>query len=246
MFIKRNKCNSLREVVEQNTGVPANDFIQRSKEPWIKNLQEAAERIKSAKHPVRVVGDYDVDGICASLIMAYGLYMAGIPFRVRLPHRFSEGYGLSEKIIDEISQGTVLTVDNGIAAHAAIKKAKEKGLEVIVTDHHLPVRDAAGSVILPDADVVVDPAAEQESEWHDYCGAAGDVPELKVLASIATVADIMPLQGPNRDLVADGLDLLNAGRAVPGLKKLVEMMNLSHINEEDYGFGIGPVFNASL
>lgn len=257
MFIKRNsKCNSLREVVEQNTGIPVHAFIQRSKEPWIKNLQEAVKRIQSAKHPVTVVGDYDADGICASVIMAYGLYMAGIPFRVRLPHRFSEGYGLSEKIIDEISQGTVLTVDNGIAAHAAIKKAKEKGLKVVVTDHHLPVRDAGGNIILPDADVVVDPAAEQESEWHDYCGAAvayrfvkellgGDVQELKVLASIATVADIMPLHGPNRDLVADGLDLLNSGHAVPGLKKLVETMNLSHINEEDYGFGIGPVFNAS-
>lgn len=256
MFIKRSKCNSLREIVEQNTGIPADVFIQRSREPWLKNLQDAVKRIKEANHLVTIVGDYDADGICASVIMAYGLFMAGIPFRVRLPRRFSEGYGLSEKIIDEISRGTVLTVDNGIAACAAIKKAKEKGLEVIVTDHHLPVRDAGGNIILPDADVVVDPAAEQESEWHDYCGAAvayrfvkeligGDVPELKVLASIATVADIMPLHGPNRDLVADGLELLNSGHAVPGLKKLVEMMNLSHINEEDYGFGIGPVFNAS-
>ena len=120
-----------------------------------------------------------------------------------LPHRFSEGYGLSEKIIDEIVHSTVLTVDNGIAAHAAVKKAKEKGLTVLVTDHHLPVRNADGRVILPEADVVVDPSAEGESEWHDYCGAAvayrfvkellgAEVPELKVLASIATVADIMP------------------------------------------------------
>ena len=257
MYIKRNEhCRNLRDVVEANTGIPAGQFIKRSQEPYLKNLKEAVQMVKTSSDGVTVVGDYDADGICASLVMAYGLYMAGIPFRVRLPHRFSEGYGLSEKIIDEIVHSTVLTVDNGIAAHAAVKKAKEKGLTVLVTDHHLPVRNADGRVILPEADVVVDPSAEGESEWHDYCGAAvayrfvkellgAEVPELKVLASIATVADIMPLHGPNRDLVADGLELLNAGHAVAGLKKLVEMMGLSHINEEDYGFGIGPVLNAS-
>ena len=261
MFVKRNNnCRSLRDVVENNTGVPVGKFIKKSKEPWIKNLSEAVRIVKSptsAGHPlVTVVGDYDADGICASLVMAYGLYMAGIPFRVRLPHRFSEGYGLSEKIIDEIKSGIVLTVDNGIAAHTAIKKAKSKGLTVVVTDHHLAARNKDGSPRIPEADVVVNPSIDTESGWHDYCGAAvayrfvkellgADVPELKVLASIATVADVMPLYGPNRDLVNEGLELLNSGYAVPGLKRLVDMMNLSHINEEDYGFGIGPVFNAS-
>lgn len=149
MFVKRNNnCRSLRDVVENNTGVPVGKFIQKSKEPWIKNLSEAVRIVKSptsAGHPlVTVVGDYDADGICASLVMAYGLYMAGIPFRVRLPHRFSEGYGLSEKIIDEIKSGIVLTVDNGIAAHTAIKKAKSKGLTVVVTDHHLAARNKDG------------------------------------------------------------------------------------------------------
>ena len=96
-----------------------------------------------------------------------------VSVHTRLPHRFSEGYGLSPKIIDEIDTGLVITVDNGISAYDAIRKAKEKGLAVIVIDHHLPPVDETGKMKLPPADIIVDPHIEQESEFSDYAELRG-------------------------------------------------------------------------
>ena len=171
MFKKRDNCQTVREVIERNTGVDPDTLLHANRFPYIKNLKEAVALLNEhRKDTVHIVADYDVDGICSACIMIYGLYMAGMRFTYRLPRRFSEGYGLSEKIIDEIDAGVVITVDNGIAAHSAIKKAKEKGLTVIVTDHHQAVTENQ-QVVLPDADIIVDPSIESESEFHDYCGA---------------------------------------------------------------------------
>lgn len=99
---------------------------------------------------ITIFGDYDVDGISATSIMYWTFTKMKWPrLRLRVPKRFSEGYGLSEKVIDEIPSGLVITVDNGIAAFNAIKKAKEKGLAVIVTDHHLAPMDKDGYKVLP-------------------------------------------------------------------------------------------------
>ena len=138
-FMKLDDCKSIAEVIERNTSVKAEEFVLLSeKEPFIKNLKETVELILNNKgKPFHIVGDYDTDGICATAIMEAGLRRVGIHASTRLPKRFSEGYGLSKKIIDEIDSGVIITVDNGIAAHDAIKAAKEKGLIVIVTDHHL-------------------------------------------------------------------------------------------------------------
>ncbi|MCC2254560.1 DHHA1 domain-containing protein [Ruminococcus sp. CLA-AA-H200] len=257
MFFKKDDCTTIEEVVQRNTGIPTAEFFADSGEPEIHNLSMAVAILKEHKDEIiHIVGDYDVDGITGTCIMATGLEKAGFRVTTRLPRRFSEGYGLSEKIIDELDSGVVLTVDNGIAAAEAINKAREKGLTVIVTDHHLPPK-RRGEVILPDADIFVDPSADGTEGFKGYCGAAiayrfvkellgEDVIDLKVLASIATVADVMPLLGVNRKLVQEGLQLINTGHGPAGLRKLLDTVGLdNHITEEDYGFTIGPIFNAS-
>lgn len=255
MFKKRDNCQTVREVVERNTGVNPDVLLHVNRFPYIKNLKEAVALLREHKNDtIHIVADYDVDGICSACIMIYGLYMAGMRFTYRLPRRFSEGYGLSEKIIDEIDAGVVITVDNGIAAHSAIKKAKEKGLTVIVTDHHQAVTENQ-QVVLPDADIIVDPSIESESEFHDFCGAGiayrfvqellgKEIVELMILAAIATVADVMPLIGPNHQLVKDGIHLLNQGYGIPGILSLLQAKNKSVVTEEDFGFYLGPILNA--
>lgn len=260
MFQKADECKTITEVVQRNTRISIDQFLNPEVHPYLHGLQDALQCIKEHRtEPITVVGDYDVDGVCATAIMVQGLRkFTGKEIKYRLPKRFSEGYGLSTKIIDEIDEGVVITVDNGIAAVDAIKKAKEKGLTVIVTDHHLPVRDAEEKVVLPIADVLVDPNAEEKSSYKYYCGAAiayrlvrelnegQENPDLLVLASIATVADVMDLTGANRILVKTGLDAINQGHGVPGLRALLEQIQLTtHITEEDYGFKIGPIINAS-
>ena len=242
-------------MVERNTGVNPDTLLHVNRFPYIKNLKEAVALLKEHKNDIiHIVADYDVDGICSACIMIYGLYMAGMRFTYRLPHRFSEGYGLSEKIINEIDSGVVITVDNGIAAHSAIRKAKEKGLTVIVTDHHQAVMENQHA-ILPDADIIVDPSVESESEFHDFCGAGiayqfvqellgKEIIELMVLAAIATVADVMPLVGVNHQLVKDGIDALNKGYGIPGILSLLQAKNKSVVTEEDFGFYLGPILNA--
>ena len=262
-FIRKDNAASIREVVERNTGIPADTFLADVRDPHIDGLDEAVRFVKDylEAHPgcrVTIVGDYDSDGVNATSIMYWCFLKMGITPVLRLPRRMSEGYGLNEGIIDEIPSGLLITVDNGIAALGAVKKAKEKGLAVVVTDHHLPVRDAEGNLVLPEADVLLDPHVYPErSEFTDYCGAAlayrfaremfgAKFPELLVLASIATVTDVMPLVGANRTLVKDGLAYINKRRVVPGLDELLKKLGLDgHIGEGDYGFLIGPTFNAA-
>lgn len=261
MFVKNGDCKTIADVVFQNTGIPREDFLAENNEPYIKNLDEAVNLTlgylkDNPNGKITIVGDYDSDGVNATSIMYWGFAKANANVTLRVPHRFSEGYGLSEKIIDEIDSGLLITVDNGIAAIDAIKKAKEKGLLVVVTDHHMPVINENGNMVLPEADVIVDPQVEDESEFKNYCGAAiayrfvckmhqTKFDSLLVLASIATVTDVMPLVGANRTIVKSGLEVINRRKNVPGLNALLDTLRLgNHINEGDYGFKIGPIFNA--
>lgn len=261
MFQKMDQATTVQEIVQRNTGLSLEEFLFPEENPFLYQLTEAVACFKAHKdEPVTIVGDYDCDGICATAILYWGLKYFGVNAKTRLPHRFSEGYGLSTKIIDEIDSGLIITVDNGIAALDAIKKAKEKGLTVIVTDHHLAVTEN-GQRIFPCADVVLDPNAEDESEYKNYCGAglayrfvkellkdsSKDLSSLEVLASIATVADVMKLTCANRILVKNGLKTIEGGNIrLAGLKSILERINVTGIiNEDDYGFKLGPIFNAS-
>ena len=265
-------CNSIEEVVRQNVEknfpVSFEEFMEDKGEPYIENLDETISLINSFldsedgnKKNITIVGDYDCDGISATTIMAAGIMLRGTQPKLRIPHRFSEGYGINERIIDSIDDGLLITVDNGIAAIDAIKKAKEKGLTVIITDHHLAAIGEDGNKVLPEADIILDPHVNPEnSGFEDYCGAGiayriarglnpdKELRTLLVLASIATVADVMPLYGANRMLVKEGLQAIHEQTdetVLPGLSALLALTRLGdHINEVDYGFTLAPLFNA--
>ncbi len=194
-------------------------------------------------------------GITASAIMAIGLNHIGIKPKVRLPRRISEGFGLSEKIVDEIDEGIVITVDNGIAAVDPIQKAKDKGLTVIVTDHHLPNADG----VLPNADYIINPHLPGTADFAEYCGAGiayklccEFVKDERIraimsgYAAIGTIADVTPILHDNRNIVNEGLkNLLNRETRTTGMGALLNSCYLNdHISPTDVGFRIGPALNA--
>ena len=257
---RREGCNTIKDVVLANTGLTEKEFFETEKEYFIKGMKEASEIIKTAakqRIPITVVGDYDADGICASAILSILFDELGIHYTIRLPKRFSEGYGLSEEIIDEIHEGILLTVDNGIAADNAVKKAKEKGLTVLIIDHHLP--DAENTI--PKADIVIDPnAIPNTADFNEYCGAGlayklseevlGKdhplIPKLISFAFVATIADVVPLVFDNRNIVKNGLNfiLCKDGRT-KGLGALLNKFDLTkYISVKDVGFKIAPAINA--
>lgn len=261
-WIKTDNAKTIEEVILRNTGYKTiEDFLGLNLKVYsIKFIKEACDMITEAIKngwQITIVGDYDADGVTASSIMYDGLQSLGAKVKVRIPRRLSEGYGLSEKIIDEIDSGLVITVDNGIVAFDAIKKAKEKGLKVIITDHHLP--DASGE--LPPADIVIDPHLKGTADFEDYCGAGiayklmqALIPENKQLlkklscfAAIGTVADVMPLVEENRLIVKEGLkNMVTYNCRTSGLYSLLRLLDLDRVvTEENIGYKIGPCINAA-
>ena len=261
-WTKKDSASTIIEVEERNTKMNIQDFLNPEKDPYLTGLNETVDFIKneiSKGTAISIIGDYDCDGITSSTILSLAFTEASgkEPF-VRIPRRFSEGYGLSMKIIDEINEGLIVTVDNGIAAIEQVKEAKKKGLKVVVIDHHLPVKNEKGEVVLPDADVILNPHAIPGSSFSDYCGAglAYRVAKLLIpnnplltplcaLASIGTVADVMPLVGDNRNIVINGMAAVNSRNITTGLHLLLEELGIEWVSEGDYGFKLGPVMNAA-
>lgn len=259
---KRNpSINSVLDVVLNNTGKTTEEFFDdETREYSIDRLSEAAARIKDAvfnSEKITVVADYDADGITSAAIMTLLFQTFGAAPTIRLPKRFSEGYGLSEKIIDEISSGLLITVDNGITAIDAVKKAKEKGLDVIIIDHHLGPDDG----VLPEADIIIDPnAIENSATFSSYCGAGlsyklacemlgNNHPILKKMisfAAIGTVADVMPLIADNRNIVKEGIkSMVTKAGQTSGLYALLNECCLEkYLTAKNIGFKIGPILNA--
>ena len=264
MWEKNKDFKSITDVVQYHTGMLSEEFLNPPKDPHIKNLRDAViltqTFLKKGLH-VAIIADYDVDGILAAINLYEGLKeyikQAGLTNKliVRFPKRFSEGYGLSSRIIDEIPCGYfIITVDNGIAALEQIAQAKRKGIPVIVTDHHL-----CSDTSLPNADIIVDPNAIGGSEFAGYCGAAIAyrfaktlipknkklLEQLLALTAIATITDVMPLYGDNRNIVKRGLKLLNQRKVPYGMNVLLNLLRIEYIQEDDIGFKIGPVLNAA-
>ena len=228
-----------------------------------------SEKIREEKR-IRVIGDYDIDGINATYILQEGLSGLGAEADTDIPDRIRDGYGLNRMLIDRaIDDGidTIVTCDNGIAATEEIAYGKEKGLTVIVTDHHeVPYVEMNGEkeYILPRADAVVDPhRADCEYPFKGLCGAAvaykliealynvmlrdpEDVDYLMENVAIATVGDVMDLTGENRIFVKQGLEMLKRTQN-PGLKALIECtgIDVERLNAYHIGFVIGPCINAS-
>lgn len=256
---KRGTASTVDDVVRSNTGEDFRWFSERPQEdiPGMDNLVSLMAYAQYHQVTIHVVADFDVDGEMSAAIMDMGLTYMGIPHTIRIPKRLSEGYGLSEIHVDEVNDGILLTVDNGIAAIEPFKKAKAKGLITAIMDHHQPVRDDDGNLILPPADILVDPHV-YSGAFKDYCAAGlsyklweriipKDNPLLKkmgCLAAVATVADVMPLVNANWWIVKDGIQWMEERQRTSGLGALLYLCGLNHITAKDIGFKIAPMLNA--
>ena len=216
---------------------------------------------------IRIVGDYDIDGVCSTYLLYKGLTRCGGHVDYQIPERIRDGYGINESIIRKAKEDgidTIVTCDNGIAALEQVRLAKELGMTIIVTDHHEVVRAEDGSQILPEADAVVNPHRDDCS--YPFAGICGGVVAYKLVqvlyetsgvskkewqdmlefAAIATVGDVMKLQDENRIIVRWGLKQI-PHTASAGLRALVNACGLDIYNLTAYhiGFVIGPCLNAS-
>ena len=230
------------------------------------------EKIEERKK-IRVIGDYDIDGVNATYILQQGLAGLGADVDTDIPDRIKDGYGLNQMLIDralEDDVDTIITCDNGIAAMNEIAYGKENGMTIVVTDHHeVPYLEENGEkkYLLPPADAVVDPhRADCEYPFKGLCGAAVAYKLVEVLyrvsgkseqevehlqerlmenVAIATIGDVMDLVGENRVFVKKGLELLKTTKN-EGLHALMQCTGVDTANLNTYhiGFVIGPCINA--
>lgn len=227
-------------------------------------------RIKEGKK-IRVIGDYDVDGITSTSIIIKGLRACNANIDYDIPERKRDGYGLNTRLIDEAIKDRVdliITVDNGIAAFEPILKAREAGIEVIVTDHHEVGYDeddkGKKTYKYPDANIIIDPKdPAYDFKFRDICGAMvalklitrvfsltgkrpKDIEELIELAALGTVCDVMELTHENRGLVKAGIKKMNNSKNI-GLRALIKEYDLTDKEISCYhlGFVLGPAINAS-
>lgn len=218
---------------------------------------------------IRVVGDYDIDGVCSSYILVKSLKRFGANADVRIPDRIKDGYGINDNIINEAANdkiSMIITCDNGIAAHSQMELAKKLGIKVIITDHH-EVYQEEGKDYLPVADVVINPKrSECKYPFKSICGALvayklmeymferlygkkmyedGELSDLLEVAAIATIGDVMPLVDENRVLVKHGLKSLMNTKNL-GLRALIKATGMEgkKISAYSIGFVIGPCLNA--
>lgn len=234
-----------------------------------KAVEILAEKIGEEKQ-IRIIGDYDIDGVNATYILQEGLSGLGAHVDTDIPDRIKDGYGLNIDLINRaLDDGvdTIITCDNGIAAADEIAYGKKNGLTVIVTDHHeVPYVEMNGEkeYLLPMADAVVDPhRADCGYPFKGLCGAAvaykliealynimqrdpEDVDYLMENVAIATVGDVMDLTGENRIFVKQGLEMLKRTKN-QGLKALIECtgIDVERLSAYHIGFVLGPCINAS-
>ncbi|HYJ41986.1 MAG TPA: single-stranded-DNA-specific exonuclease RecJ [Steroidobacteraceae bacterium] len=227
----------------------------------------AALILQHLERRILVVGDFDADGATSTALIvrclrAWGF--ASVDFLV--PNRFEFGYGLTPEIVGlaaERNPSLIVTVDNGISSNAGVAAARARGIQVLVTDHHLP------GASLPDADVIVNPNVPGSTFGSRALAGVGvafyvmaavrreidargtvvmpPVTDFLDLVALGTVADLVPLDVNNRVLVAQGIRRIRAGRAVPGIRALLEIGKrpIAALTAADLGFTIGPRLNAA-
>ncbi|MCR0997316.1 MAG: single-stranded-DNA-specific exonuclease RecJ [Serratia rubidaea] len=221
---------------------------------------------------IMIVGDFDADGATSTALTALALRsMGGGDVQYLVPNRFEDGYGLSPEVVEQAAaRGAelIVTVDNGISSHAGVEVAHAKGMQVLVTDHHLP------GETLPAAEAIVNPnlrgcafpskalagvgvafylmlalrARLRDSGWFEQRALAmPNLAELLDLVALGTVADVVPLDANNRILVYQGLNRIRAGKCRPGIRALLEVANREARNlaANDLGFALGPRLNAA-
>lgn len=242
--------------------------------PWLlKDIEKAVGILEKKIHDhvkIRIIGDYDIDGVTSTYILLKGLKRVGAEVDTYIPDRVADGYGIRAHLIEKAAEDgvdTIVTCDNGIAAAQEIQTAKEKGLTVIITDHHeIPYRETENGreLILPLADAVINPkqpdccypnkkicgavvAFKLITALYDRFGISEtELEDYLELAAIATVGDVMDLQGENRILVKEGLKRL-AETKNKGLRALIQANGLGggRITSYHVGFVLGPCINAS-
>lgn len=237
----------------------------------LKGMDQAVAVIKRAvaeRRKIRVIGDYDIDGVCATCILVRAFRSLGAEVDMAIPHRIKDGYGLNDHLIEQAAAEQVeliVTCDNGIAAEQQIELAHRLGMQVVVTDHHeVPFAESGAEgereYHLPSAEAVVDP--KQPGETYPFSGICGAVVAWKLAwalgidkrlldallepAAFATVGDVMELQDENRIIVKEGLQRIRR-TTHPGLRALIEVNGLDMRKVEAYhiGFVLGPCVNAS-
>lgn len=239
----------------------------------MKDLEKACDILKKKieeKKKIRIIGDYDVDGIMSTYILQTALEKCGAEADYEIPDRIKDGYGISSSLVEQAFKDdvdTILTCDNGIAAIEQVKRAKELGMTILVTDHHdIPYieREQKKEYFLPAADAIVNPKqADCNYPIKEICGAVVAFKLVEVLyakcninmrehrklisyAAIATVCDVMNLKKENRIIVKLGLEDIKQTDNI-GLKALIHenSLNKDTIGVYHLGFVIGPCFNAS-
>lgn len=223
-------------------------------------------------HRIMVVGDFDADGATSTALTVLALRsLGGEAVDYLVPNRFEDGYGLSPEVVEQVAaRGAqlILTVDNGISSHTGVDVAHAKGMQVLVTDHHLP------GETLPAAEAIVNPnlhgcefpskslagvgvafylmlalrARLRDCGWFEQRKLAmPNLAELLDLVALGTVADVVPLDANNRILVYQGLNRIRAGKCRPGIRALLEVANRDarQLAANDLGFALGPRLNAA-
>lgn len=219
---------------------------------------KAAKRIAQAinnNERITLVGDYDVDGVSSTAIMVEFFKQIPYPLDAIIPNRFTDGYGVNPHVLQRVDADLILTVDNGITAVDAAKICKERGIDLIITDHHTP------SQTLPDAYAIIDPKLEACSyPFKEICGAEVawlvlglvkkelslqiDMKQFLDILAIAIIADVMPLVDINRTLVKEGLKLIHTSSR-PSSIVIRDFLNKSQITSEDIAFNIAPRINSA-
>ncbi len=241
----------------------------------LKGVDAAVERLfqaLTARQSILIVGDYDADGATSTALAIRCLRRMGAD-RVDylIPNRFDYGYGLTPALVDSVAgnpPALIVTVDNGVTSHRGVERARELGVDVIITDHHLPARE------LPPATAIVNPNQPgdrfpskalagvgvifylmaalrrrlQAAQWFERRGLEPvAMADFLDLVALGTVADVAPLDANNRILVEQGLRRIRAGRATPGLLALLAVAGKNHRKTvaTDLGFAVGPRLNAA-
>ena len=255
------------EAIEKYLENDAAQFESSSGLIDLEKAEAALIKFREENRKVRIIGDYDIDGVCSTTILLKGLKRFGLEVDYVIPHRVYDGYGMNKNLIEKAKDDgitAIITCDNGISAHEEVALAKSYGIDVVVTDHHdIPE-------ILPDALAVVDPKREESTYPNrEICGAfvaykliakilwnaSSEVStkadgalrdELRMLAGFATVGDVMPLSPENRSLVRFCLEHIKDGLNL-GMSALLEATDLAEksVNSYSIGFVLGPCINAT-
>ena len=245
----------------EGKGIDIERFLQPSMADFrdaykLKNMTAAVQKIQTAinEHKkILVYGDYDSDGICASTILYLFFKSKGANVDVFIPSRFENGYGLSIEALEEIqfeyNPDLIVTVDLGITAVEEVEILKQEGIDIVITDHHIPLEE------IPDC-IVVDPKLESDYGFDALCGAGVAMKLVEAMAdrdeankyldicAIATIGDIVPLVDENRAIAKLGIDIINSGKARKSINFMLKKLEIEKITSTDVSFKIVPRLNA--